>query len=342
MKKAAYAGFQARYQEARERGKLRGIGISNTVEASNAGLIEDAEIRFDPTGSVTILVGSHDHGQGHQTAWRQIIATKLGIEPGKIGFKWGDTDQIAIGTGTFGSRSAVSAGSALVTAAQKIIAKGTKIAAHLMEAGEHDIVFENGKFVVAGTDKAIDMIALARDAFVPAKLPKGMEPGLFESGTFDGGQRTFPNGCHISEVEIDEATGEIELVAYTAVDDVGHMINPLLVEGQLHGGIAQGVGQALWENIAYDSSGQLLTGSFMDYTMPRAHDFCNFVLGENEVPTKTNPLGVKGAGESGTVGALSSVMNAVNDALARIGAPYVQMPATPEKLWHAIQQATGK
>jgi carbon-monoxide dehydrogenase large subunit len=208
-----------------------------------------------------------------------------------------------------------------------------------MEAAEHDIVFDNGKFTVAGTDKSVGILELARDAFAPAKIPKGMEPGLMESSTFDGGVRTYPNGCHISEVEIDEATGEIELVRYTAVDDVGHMINPLLVEGQLHGGIAQGVGQALFENIAYDASGQLLSGSFMDYAMPRATDFCAFELGENEVPTKTNPLGVKGAGESGTVGALSSVMNAINDAMARIGAPYVQMPATPEKLWHAIAAA---
>jgi carbon-monoxide dehydrogenase large subunit len=337
--KADYVGFEKRYLDASRRGKLRGIGISNTVESSNAGLIEHAEIRFNPTGSVTIVVGSHDHGQGHQTAWRQIIATKLGIAPDKVGFKWGDTDALVIGTGTFGSRSAVSCGTALVNAAQKIVAKGTKIAAHLMEAAEHDIVFEAGKFTVAGTDKSVGILELARDAFAPAKIPKGMEPGLFESSTFDGGQRTFPNGCHISEIEIDEATGEIELVRYTAVDDVGHMINPLLVEGQLHGGIAQGVGQALFENIAYDASGQLLSGSFMDYAMPRADDFCDFELGENEVPTKTNPLGVKGAGESGTVGALSSVMNAINDAMARIGASYVQMPATPEKLWHAIEEA---
>jgi aerobic carbon-monoxide dehydrogenase large subunit len=337
--KADYAGFPARYQDSARRGKLRGIGISNTVEASNAGLIEHAEIRFNPTGTVTILVGSHDHGQGHQTAWRQIIATKLGIGPDKVGFKWGDTDALAIGTGTFGSRSAVSCGTALVTAAQKIVAKGTKIAAHLMEAAEHDIVFDGGRFTVAGTDKSVGIHELARDSFIPAKIPKGMEPGLIESSTFDGGQRTYPNGCHISEVEIDEATGEIELMRYTAVDDVGHMINPLLVEGQLHGGIAQGVGQALFENISYDASGQLLSGSFMDYAMPRADDFCDFELGENEVPTKTNPLGVKGAGESGTVGALSSVMNAINDAMARIGASYVQMPATPEKLWHAIEAA---
>jgi aerobic carbon-monoxide dehydrogenase large subunit len=339
--KADYEGFAARAKESEKNGKLRGIGVSTTVESSNVGLIEHAEIRFDPTGSVTVLVGSHDHGQGHQTAFRQIVTEKLGIDYARINFKWGDTDQIAIGTGTFGSRSAVACGTAIVTAAKKIEDKGKKIAAHLMEAGEHDIVFKDGKYTVAGTDKSIDISQVAREAFQPTKIPKGMEPGLIENGTFDGGHRTFPNGCHISEVEIDTNTGVVELVRYVAVDDVGHMINPMLVEGQLHGGIAQGVGQALFENIAYDSSGQLLTGSFMDYAMPRADDFCTFELGENEVPTKTNPLGVKGAGESGTVGALSSVMNAVNDAMARIGAPYVHMPATPEKVWRAMAAATN-
>ena len=190
--KADYAGFPARYRDSARRGKLRGIGVSNTVEASNAGLIEHAEIRFDPTGTVTILVGTHDHGQGHQTALRQIIATKLGIGPDKVGFKYGDTDALAIGTGTFGSRSAVSCGTALVIASQKIVAKGTKIAAHLMEAAEHDIVFDGGQFTVAGTDKSVDIQELARDSFVPTKIPKGMEPGLIETGTFDGGQRTYP------------------------------------------------------------------------------------------------------------------------------------------------------
>jgi carbon-monoxide dehydrogenase large subunit len=340
--KADYKGFAARARESEKNGKLRGIGVSTTVESSNVGLIEHAEIRFDPTGSVTVLVGTHDHGQGHQTAFRQIVADKLGVDPHKVNFKWGDTDQIAIGTGTFGSRSAVAGGTAIVTAAKKIEDKGKKIAAHLMEAGEHDIVFKDGKYTVAGTDKSLDITQIAREAFQPTKIPKGMEPGLMENGTFDGGHRTFPNGCHISEVEIDRETGVVELVRYVAVDDVGHMINPMLVEGQLHGGIAQGAGQALFENIAYDSSGQLLTGSFMDYAMPRADDFCTFELGENEVPTKTNPLGVKGAGESGTVGALSSVMNAVNDAMARIGAPYVHMPATPEKVWRAMAAAKGK
>ncbi len=339
VKLADYAGFAKRRAESEKHGKLRGLGIASTVEASNAGLIEHAELRFDPTGTVTVFVGTHDHGQGHQTTFRQIIAAKLGIDPARIAFKYGDTDQIMIGTGTFGSRSTACAGTAMLMAADKIIAKGTKIAAHLLEAGEHDIEFKNGKFGVAGTDKAVDLVSVARNAFVPAKLPKGVEPGLYETGTWDGGERTYPNGCHISEVEIDEATGEIALVSYVAVDDVGHMINPMLVEGQLHGGVAMGVGQALMENMVYDASGQVVSGSFMDYAMPRAHDFCDFKLGENEVPTKLNPLGVKGAGESGTVGALASLMNAINHAMADIGAEYIQMPATPEKVWTAIAKA---
>jgi carbon-monoxide dehydrogenase large subunit len=340
--KADYKNFPARFRESARNGKVRGIGISTTVEASNVGSIEHAEIRFDTGGSVTVLVGAHDHGQGHQTAFRQIISDKLGIDPKSINVKWGDTDQIAIGTGTFGSRTMVACGTALTIASRKIVDKGTKIAAHLLEAGEHDIVFEEGKFKVAGTDRSIDISQIARDSFAPAKIPKGMEPGLIENGTFDGGDRTFPNGCHISEVEIDESTGSVELVSYTAVDDVGHMINPLLVEGQLHGGIVMGIGQALFENIVYDESGQLLSGSFMDYAMPRADDICPMELGENEVPTKTNPLGVKGAGESGCVGALPCVMNAINDAMARAGASYVHMPATPEKVWRALVAAKGK
>jgi aerobic carbon-monoxide dehydrogenase large subunit len=339
LKLSDYAGFAARRRQSEQRGKLRGLGLSSTVEASNAGLIEHAEIRFDPTGTATVAVGTHDHGQGHATTFRQIIADRLGLDPAHIRFNYGDTDQIMIGTGTFGSRSTIAAGTAMIIAAEKIIAKGRRIAAHRMEADESDIVFERGRFVVAGTDKAVALVEVARDAFVPAKLPKTVEPGLFETGTFSGGERTYPNGCHVSEVEIDRETGRVTLERYTAVDDVGHIINPMLVEGQLHGGIVQGVGQALMENIVYDSTGQLISGSLMDYAMPRAADVCSFVLGENEVPTKTNPLGVKGAGESGTVGALSSVMNAINDAMEQIGAPYVQMPATSEKVWRAIGAA---
>jgi carbon-monoxide dehydrogenase large subunit len=336
LAKSDYAGFAARRSASEQHGKLRGIGLSSTVASTNVGLIERAELRFDPTGTLTMALGTQDHGQGHATSFRQIIADKLGISPDRVRFLQGDTDQVAIGTGTFGSRSMIAGGTALLAAADKVVAKGKTLAAHFMEADAHDIVFERGKFTVAGTDKAIGLTDVAARSFAPKNLPQGVEPGLFESGTFDGGHRTFPNGCHIVEVEIDEATGAVAIVRYTAVEDVGHMINPLLVAGQVHGGIAQGVGQALMENIVYDSSGQLVSGSFMDYAMPRADDLCAFELGENEVPTKTNPLGVKGAGESGTVGALPAVMNAINDALAGIGAPYVQMPATPEKVWRAI------
>ena len=339
LAKADHAGFAARHADSATHGKLRGIGISNTVASTNFGLIEHAELRFDPTGTLTLGMGTHDHGQGHGTSFRQIIADKLGIGPEQVRFKYGDTDQVAIGTGTFGSRSMVAGGTALLLAADKIIAKGKTLAAHLMEADEHDVAFAAGRFTVVGTDKSIGLTEIAQESFAPKKLPAGMEPGLFESGTFDGGARSFPNGCHVCEVEIDRETGAVAIVRYTAVKDVGRMINPLLVAGQVHGGIAQGAGQALMENIVYDASGQLVTGSFQDYCMPRADNFCAFALAENEVPTKTNPLGVKGAGESGTVGALAAVMSAVNDALARIGAPYVGMPATAEAVWRAIAAA---
>jgi aerobic carbon-monoxide dehydrogenase large subunit len=338
LAKADYAGFAARREQSARNGRLRGVGISNTVAASNFGLIEHAELRFDPTGTLTLALGTQDHGQGHATSFRQIAFDKLGIPPERVRFKNGDTDEIAIGTGTFGSRSTVAGGTAFLIAADKIIAKARKLAAHLIEADEHDLAFADGRFTVAGTDRSIDLVEVAQESFLPKRLPPGMEPGLFETGTFDGGERTFPNGCHVCEVEIDADTGAVAIVRYTAVEDVGRMINPLLVAGQLHGGIAQGLGQALMERIAYDGSGQLVSGSFMDYAMPRADHFCAFALAENEVPTRTNPLGVKGAGESGTVGALAAAMNAVNDALHRIGAPFVEMPATAEAIWRAIRQ----
>ena len=342
LKLADYAGFAARRAESKKRGKLRGIGVTNTIEATAAGMLEHAEIRFDPTGTLTLLMGTHDHGQGHGTTFKQVLADKLGIEPDKVRFRNGDTDEVLTGTGTFGSRSAACGGAALVIASDKVIAHGKKIAAHLLEAAEADLVFEAGKYFVAGTDKAIGLIDVAKASFQPGRLPRGMEQGVFETGTYDGGVPTYPNGCHICEVEIDAATGTVELVRYIAVDDCGRVINPLLLEGQMHGGIAQGAGQALMEDVTYDAdSGQLMAGSFMDYAMPRADNFCAIEMESNEVPTKTNPLGVKGGGEAGTVGALAAIMNAINDALARAGAPYVQMPATPEKVWRALQQAKG-
>ena len=341
---AGYREFPARREEARKRGKLRGIGISSTIEASNSGMIEAAEVRFDPSGTLTLLVGTHDHGQGHETTFKQVLCERLGIDSSRIRFKCGDTDEVVSGTGTFGSRSAVMGGSAVRAAAEKIVAKARKIAAHLLEAAEQDLVFDAGKFTVAGTDKSLDLIEVAKCAFTPGRLPPGFEPGLYETATYnDGGRPTFPNGCHTCEVEIDEATGAVELVRYTVVDDVGKVINPLLLKGQIHGGIVQGAGQALMENFVADrETGQVLTGSFADYCMPRADDFCSFDVHSNEFPTPTNPLGVKGAGEAGTVGALPAVMSAVNDALAQLGCDYLQMPATPERVWRAVQEAKAR
>jgi carbon-monoxide dehydrogenase large subunit len=343
LKLADYAGFAKRVEESRKRGKLRGIGVTNTIEGTAGGMLEHAEVRFDFSGTLTLLMGTHDHGQGHGTTFKQILCDKLGIEPDKVRYRNGDTDEVMTGTGTFGSRSVACGGSALTIAADKVIARGKKLASHLLEAADADIVFEAGKYSVAGTDKAITLIDVAKASFMPGRLPRGSEMGLYETGTYDGGAPTYPNGCHICEVEIDAATGAIEMARYVAVDDCGRVINPLLLEGQMHGGIAQGVGQALMEDMTFDpGSGQVMAGSFMDYAMPRASDFCTIEMESNEVLAKTNPLGVKGGGEAGTVGGLAAMMNAINDALARAGAGYVQMPCTPEKVWHALHAAPMK
>jgi len=343
LKMADYAGFAARVAESKKRGKLRGIGITNTIEGTAGGMLEHAEIRFDFTGTLTLMMGTHDHGQGHGTTFKQILSDRLGIDADKVRYRNGDTDEVLTGTGTFGSRSTACGGSALVIAADKVIARGKKLASHFLEAAEADIVFECGKFAVAGTDKAITLIDVAKASYMPGRLPRGSEMGLFETGTYDGGAPTYPNGCHICEVEIDEGTGAIEMVRYVAVDDCGRVINPLLLEGQMHGGIAQGVGQALMEDLHYErESGQVMSGSFMDYAMPRASDFCAIEMESNEVLAKTNPLGVKGGGEAGTVGGLAAMMNAINDALARAGAGYLQMPCTPEKVWRALQAVNTK
>ena len=337
-----YDGFAARRAEARQRGKLRGIGVSNTIEQAGARALETAEIRFDTSGGLTLLMSTKDHGQGHETIFKQILSHKLGVDADLIHFVDGDTDIVAMGSGTYGSRSATLGGSALHVATGKIIAKGKRIAAHMLETADADITFEDGRFMVAGTDRSVNILDVAGMAYTPLKLPPDIEPGLYETGTYEPRAPNFPNGCHVCEIEIDEQTGAAEIVRYTVVDDVGVVINPLLLKGQIHGGIAQGVGQALMENIAYDgSSGQVVSGSFMDYCMPRADDMCAFDVASNDVPTKTNPLGVKGAGEAGCVGALPCVMSAVNDALAPLGAPYVEMPATPEKIWRAIASATS-
>ena len=342
-KLAAYSGIAGRRAEARKRGKLLGMGLATTVAATGGRDYEFAEIRFDAQGAIVLITGSMDHGQGHATTFKQILSEKLGIDPGLIRYRYGDSDLVSMGIGTFGSRSAMLAGSAITIAADRIIDKGRRIAAHMMEAASNDVVYEQGRFAIAGTDKAVSLAQVARESFESAQIPNDLDAGLSESYSYGpANAATFPSGAHICEVEIDEETGKVALTRYSAVDDVGAMINPLLCEGQIHGGIAQGIGQALVEDLVYDpQSGQLLTGSFQDYCMPRADDFCDFDLGSNVSPTKRNPLGVKGVGEAGTIGALPAVMNAVNDALAQIGAARIEMPATAEKVWRALRSAKG-
>ncbi len=337
---ADVAGFEARRAEARRRGKLRGLAVVNAIERAASPQPEFAEVRFSPSGTATIFMGTKNQGQGHETTFKQILHERLGIAPEDVRYVDGDTDRVAFGMGSMGSRSTVIGGTALTMAADKVIAKGRRIAAKLLEAAEADITFAEGRFAVKGTDKAVALKDVARAAFTPASLPPGIEPGLYETGTFSPPADTWPNGCHVCEVEIDEETGAAALVSYTIVDDVGTVINPLTLKGQIHGGVAQGVGQALMEQVIYDrESGQLLTASFMEYGMPRADDFPDMHIESHPVPTKLNPLGAKGAGEAGTVGALPAVMNAVLDALAPLGVRALDMPATSERVWSAMQAA---
>ena len=337
-----YDRSDERRTEAKSRGRLLGIGTSNSVTGVASTNFEHVEIRFDASGGVTLLSGAMDHGQGHATTFKQVLSDKLGIDAEKIIYRFGDTDKVATGVGTFNARVAVFVGSAVVHAADKIIDKGKRIAAHMLEAAEGDLEFADGRFTVAGTDRSVELDQVARAAYNKAKLPPDIEPGLYEHGEFGMGQGqspVFPNGAHLAEVEIDPDTGKVALVRYTAVDDAGTILNPILFDGQVHGGIVQGAGQILMEDVHYDlETGQLITGSFQDYCMPRADDFCGFDIAANEVPTARNPLGVKGVGEAGTVGAMPAVMNAVNDALHRAGALSIEMPATPEKIWRALQK----
>jgi len=337
---ADVAGFAARRAESARRGKLRGLGLANAVERAASPGMEFAELRFDSSGRATILMGTKNQGQGHETTFRQIASEKLGLAPEDLRYVDGDTDVVAYGMGTMGSRSTVIGGTALALAADKIVAKAKRIAAHMLEVSEADLVFGDGSFTVTGTDRALPLKEVARAAFVPAKLPRGVEPGLFESASFSPPQDTFPNGCHVCEVEIDPETGAVSLARYAVVDDVGTVVNPKTLKGQIHGGVVQGLGQVLMEQVVYDrDSGQLLSASFMDYAMPRAGDLCAFEVESNPVPTRLNPLGVKGAGEAGTVGALPAVMNAVMDALAAAGVPEFDMPASPGRVWQALAAA---
>ncbi len=354
MTMADYAGFEKRRTAASKTGRLRGIGVCAYIEAcgaapsaiagalgARAGLYESAEVRFHPTGMVTVFTGSQSQGQGHETTFAQIAASRLGIPFENVGVVHGDTDRIPFGMGTYGSRSLAVGGSAIAKAIDKIVAKGKKIAAHILEASETDIEFADGVFTVSGTDRAIAIAAVAGAAYVPHNYPLNeLEPGLDESAFYDPANFTFPAGTQICEVEIDPDTGVVEIVSFKAVDDFGNIINPMIVEGQVHGGIVHGVGQALMESCVYDNgTGQLVSGSFNDYCMPRADDVPSFQLATRVTPCPHNPLGVKGCGEAGTIGAGAAVINAVVDALSPLGISHINMPATPYNVWQAINEA---
>ena len=333
-----YAGFEVRRAASLAAGKLRGIALVNAIEQAAGPVPEFAEVRFQPSGSVMLLMGTKSHGQGHETSFKQILHEKLGIDPAEVQFIDGDTDRVAFGMGSNGSRSMVAGGSALVLAADKIIEKGKLIAAQLMEVGAADVNFADCKFSVAGTDRSVTLKQVAMASFQPARLPKGLSPGLMESSTYAPEKPTYPNGCHVCEVEVDPQTGEVQLLAYLVVDDVGTVINPLTLAGQIHGGVAQGVGQILMEQVVYEpGSGQLLTASFMDYAMPRADTMCSIAVKSNPSPTSTNLRGAKGAGEAGSVGALPATMIAILNALAPLGVRELDMPASSDRIWHAIQ-----
>ncbi len=343
---ADHAGFAERRAEARRRGKLRGLGIANPIEVAGGPYTavnpDTALVRVNADGSVALFAGSTSMGQGNETAFAQIIGDRLGVSPGQVEVFWGDSDALGAGRGNGGSGALTVGGSAVARAAEKIVERGRRIAAHLLEASMEDVVFRDGRFAVAGTDRGLTLAAVARAAYQPRQLPRGMEPGLSETAAFVPPAVTFPNGCHVCEVEVDEETGAVRVVRYTVVDDVGRMVNPMLVKGQIHGGVAQGLGQGLLEVLAYDrTTGQLLAGSFMDYAIPRGDDLPLFDVDSHEVPTEMNPLGAKGVGEAGTVGALPALLNAVNHALAPLGVRHLDMPLTPERVWRAIREAKG-
>jgi aerobic carbon-monoxide dehydrogenase large subunit len=329
--------FKTRKAEARKRGKLLGLGISNTIERAGAPSTEGAEVRFDRSGSLLLFSGSNSQGQGHETVFKQLVCDRLGIDPHDAQYVQGDTDQVFYGEGTGGSRSATLAGSAFHLASEKVVTKARAIAAHMLKVEQSDLKFDEGVFSTNKTNRTLSMRELAIASLDIANLPKGMEPGLFATAVYNAPVNNYPNGCHICELEIDRETGKVDITRYSVVDDFGTVLNPLLLHGQVHGGIAQGVGQVLMENIHFDDAGQLVTASFMDYAMPHAHDLCDMDVESNPVPTKTNPLGVKGAGEAGCVGALPAVTNAIVDALSEFGVRHIEMPATPERIWRAMQ-----
>ena len=336
---ADWHGFPKRKEESRARGKLRGRGISDYLELTGPPGREMGGIRFEPNGDVTIVTGTLDYGQGHWTPFAQLLAARLGIPFQRIRLRQGDSDELIAGGGTGGSKSLIVSGNAIVGAADKVIEHGRQIAAHLLEAAAADIEFRSGRFVIAGTDRSVGLMELAAKVNDGLALPPELPQNLDVVDIYDGPPSAFPNGCHIAEVQVDTETGTVEVVKYTFVNDFGVVINPLLVDGQAHGGIVQGIGQALRERTVYDDDGQLLTGSYMDYAMPRADDTPLFVHEFHSVPATTNPLGAKGCGEAGCAGALPSVMNALVDALTEFGIHHIDMPATPERVWRAIRDA---
>lgn len=352
LEMVGYEQFRQEQAEARKNGKLLGIGFSTYIEAcgiapsavvgalgARAGLYESAQVRVQPTGKVSVFTGSHSHGQGHETTFAQVVADRLGIAMEDIDIVHGDSDSVAFGMGTYGSRSLAVGGSAIVKSIDKVLEKGAKIAAHKLEAAEEDLEYAGGKWTVKGTDKSIGFGDIALTAYVPHDYPTGLEPGLDFSSFYDPTNFTYPFGCHIAIVEVDAETGKVSLKRFIAVDDVGNVINPMIVDGQIHGGLAQGIGQALLEGIAYDENGQLITGSYMDYAMPRADDLPSFEIDRTVTPCPHNPLGVKGAGEAGCIGSTPAVVNAVMDALAPFGViKNLEMPLTPQRVWRAMHQ----
>jgi aerobic carbon-monoxide dehydrogenase large subunit len=346
MKAIDYADFPERKAKAKAVGRLRGIGVSCYIEAcgiapskavgslgAGVGLWESAEVRVNPVGTIEILTGSHSHGQSHETTFCQLVAERLGVSINQVQIVHGDTDKVQFGMGTYGSRSAAVGLTAILKAMEKVEAKAKKIAAHQLEASEGDIVIENGEFKVAGTDKKIALPIVALAAYTAHNLPEGMEPGLNEIAFYDPTNFTFPAGTYICEVEVDPSTGKSTLINFVAADDFGRLINPMVVEGQVHGGLAQGIGQALLEHAVFNDNGQPVTASHMDYAMPRADDLPSFKLSHTTTLCPGNPLGVKGCGEAGAIGSSAAVINAITDA---IGNNKLEMPATADRVWHAI------
>ncbi|MBL28511.1 MAG: carbon monoxide dehydrogenase [Rhodospirillaceae bacterium] len=338
---ADWQGFEARRKKASDLGRLRGIGFSSIVERCGHGVDDTAQIMLDGDGKATVLMGTMSNGQGHETAYAQVIADRLGLDIADITVIQGDTDIVKTGKGTGGSRSIPLGSASISMASEKIIEKARRIAAHVLEAAEADIAFKDGTFEIVGTDRSITIAAVARAAADPASLPEGMEAGLDESATFSPTNHTYPNGCHVCEVEVDRDTGAVDIVNYVIVHDVGKVLNPLLMEGQLHGGVAQGLGQAAFEHVAYDGDGQMLSGTFMDYCLPHADDLPSFVFETRETPAPSNPLGIKGCGEAGAAAAPPAFVNAVVDALSPLGVRHIDMPVTSEVVWRVMAEADG-